>query len=93
MSGIGAGHDKFKTCKGCPDRCADPNCHDVCKGYKYRQKKTEEAKQRKKRALCRMHDGKRLQKRIEKKRGIMINEKKIKALIREDLEQANKINP
>lgn len=25
--------DKFKTCKGCPDRCAVPNCHTNCKGY------------------------------------------------------------
>ena len=32
-------HDKFKTCAGCPDRVADPRCHDSCKGYKARQDK------------------------------------------------------
>lgn len=47
MSGIGAGHNKFESCKGCPDRCADPNCHDRCEGYKYRMKKKDEAKRRK----------------------------------------------
>lgn len=31
--------DKFKTCKDCPDRTVDPNCHDSCEGYKYRQDK------------------------------------------------------
>ncbi len=29
-------HDKFKSCKDCPDRCADPNCHDTCEGYQKR---------------------------------------------------------
>ena len=29
-------HDKFETCKGCPDRCADPNWHDTCEGYQKR---------------------------------------------------------
>lgn len=23
----------FKSCHGCPDRVADPNCHGTCKGY------------------------------------------------------------
>ena len=26
-------HDKRKSCHGCPDRVADPNCHGTCKGY------------------------------------------------------------
>ena len=26
-------HDKTKSCHGCPDRVADPNCHGTCKGY------------------------------------------------------------
>lgn len=26
-------YDKKKSCKNCPDRCADPNCHDTCKEY------------------------------------------------------------
>ena len=29
--------NKFKTCKDCPDRTVEPNCHDTCKGYKARQ--------------------------------------------------------
>lgn len=29
--------NKFKTCKDCPDRTVEPNCHDKCKGYKARQ--------------------------------------------------------
>jgi hypothetical protein len=29
-------YDKKKSCKDCPDRCADPNCHDACKEYKDR---------------------------------------------------------
>lgn len=37
MSGIGYEHNKFDSCDGCPDRTADPNCHDTCKGYLYRQ--------------------------------------------------------
>ena len=47
MTGIGAGHNKFKTCEGCPDRCAEPNCHTTCRGYLYR--KAERAKQNKER--------------------------------------------
>lgn len=38
MSGISAGHNKFVSCKGCPDRCAEPNCHDTCRGNMYRKK-------------------------------------------------------
>jgi hypothetical protein len=26
-------HDKRKSCHGCPDRVADPNCHGTCQGY------------------------------------------------------------
>ena len=29
-------HNKFKSCKDCPDRCAEPNCHDTCEGYIHR---------------------------------------------------------
>jgi hypothetical protein len=41
MSGIGQGHNKFVTCKGCLDRTVEPNCHTVCKGYLYRTKKRQ----------------------------------------------------
>jgi hypothetical protein len=37
MSGIGNVHNKFNSCYGCPDRSVDPNCHDTCRGYLYRQ--------------------------------------------------------
>lgn len=37
MSGIGSQHNKFDTCYGCPDRTIEPNCHDTCRGYLYRQ--------------------------------------------------------
>ena len=46
MSGIGQGQNKFVTCKGCPDRTIEPNCHTVCRGYLYRadrQKRINEA--------------------------------------------------
>jgi len=31
--------DPFKSCKNCPYRCADPNCHNeqICKGWAHRQ--------------------------------------------------------
>lgn len=41
MSGIGSCHNKFETCKDCPDRSIDPNCHDSCKGYLYRAAENE----------------------------------------------------
>lgn len=41
MSGIGAGHNKFESCKGCPDRSVEPNCHTTCKGYLYRKQKSD----------------------------------------------------
>lgn len=37
--------DKSKTCKGCPDRVADPNCHTTCSGYLTRVEKMKELKQ------------------------------------------------
>lgn len=36
--------DKLKTCKDCPDRQIDPNCHSTCAGYLERKRKTEEAR-------------------------------------------------
>lgn len=36
--------DKFKTCKDCPDRTIQPNCHTTCEGYIYRCKINEERK-------------------------------------------------
>lgn len=44
MSGIGQRHNKFTTCKGCPHRTIEPNCHTTCEGYKARRKKIEEQK-------------------------------------------------
>ena len=34
--------DKFKTCKDCPDRSVEPNCHSTCEGYIARCKQNEE---------------------------------------------------
>lgn len=44
MSGISPIHpNKFKTCLGCEHRTIEPvNCHDVCKGYLYRQQRYKE---------------------------------------------------
>lgn len=39
-------HDKDKTCKDCPDRTIEPNCHEICEGYKKRQKKQQLANKR-----------------------------------------------
>lgn len=36
--------DKHKSCKGCPDRATEPNCHDNCTGYKARQELNEKKK-------------------------------------------------
>ncbi len=47
MSGIGSGHNKFHTCKGCPDRTVEPNCHKTCEGYIFRQKRQEEIRNNK----------------------------------------------
>ena len=33
--------DKFKTCKGCPDRSIHPNCHTSCEGYLHRVERQE----------------------------------------------------
>lgn len=37
-------HDKYKSCKGCPDRVTEPNCHEDCAGYKARQEQNEKKK-------------------------------------------------
>lgn len=37
-------HDKYKSCERCPHRCADPNCHETCEGYKTRQAKAEKVR-------------------------------------------------
>lgn len=41
---------KLKGCpKDCPDRCADPNCHDTCKEHLERTRRNAEvAKKRRK---------------------------------------------
>jgi hypothetical protein len=41
-------HDKTKSCHGCPDRVADPNCHGTCKGYieRVEQKEIENRERR-----------------------------------------------
>jgi hypothetical protein len=44
-------HDKYKDCIGCPDRVADPNCHDKCEGYKYRQDKQAKLNEGRRREL------------------------------------------
>lgn len=32
-----------QPCKDCPDRCASPNCHEVCSWYKkFRQENKEQ---------------------------------------------------
>ena len=35
-------HDHYRTCHGCPDRVADPNCHGTCKGYIDRAEESKE---------------------------------------------------
>ena len=42
-------HDKYKECLGCPDRVADPNCHDTCPGNiaRMEEKARENAERRK----------------------------------------------
>lgn len=46
MSGIGQGHNKFHTCKGCPDRTVEPNCHNTCQGYIYRHEQFEKRREK-----------------------------------------------
>lgn len=42
MSGIKTdGHNKFVSCEDCPDRCINPNCHSVCRGYIFRSQKRQ----------------------------------------------------
>lgn len=38
--------DKFKTCKDCPDRSVQPNCHSTCEGYLHRCKVNEELREK-----------------------------------------------
>ena len=38
MSGISQDHNKFISCKNCPHRTAEPNCHTTCEGYLHRKK-------------------------------------------------------
>lgn len=44
MTGISDEHNKFNSCKNCPDR--ELACHDVCEGFKFRQKKVKDLKAR-----------------------------------------------
>ena len=41
--------DKEKSCKDCPDRTVQPNCHETCKGYikrcEIRKERNEKARQ------------------------------------------------
>ena len=39
--------DKYKSCKDCPDRTVEPNCHTTCEGYLFRCQKTLESKESK----------------------------------------------
>ena len=39
--------DKFKTCKDCPDRRAQPNCHTDCEGYLARCEELKRIKEEK----------------------------------------------
>ena len=36
--------DKFKTCKDCPDRTVEPNCHMTCEGYQFRWEEAEKVR-------------------------------------------------
>lgn len=38
--------DKYETCKDCPDRVVQPNCHSTCEGYLARRKKYDEANEK-----------------------------------------------
>ncbi len=46
MSGLGAGHNKFESCRDCPDRQIEPNCHDTCQGYIFRKNKKDKARKK-----------------------------------------------
>ena len=45
MTGIGYEHNKFVTCKDCPDRTVEPRCHDTCRGYLFRQERFEKIRE------------------------------------------------
>lgn len=40
------GFDPYKSCKGCPNRCAEPNCHNeqTCDGWRFRQEQLRQQK-------------------------------------------------
>lgn len=38
--------DKFKTCKDCRERRADPNCHSTCEGYLHRKEELDRRRER-----------------------------------------------
>ena len=39
--------DKFKSCKDCPDRSVEPNCHNTCEGYLARCEKSKKIREQK----------------------------------------------
>lgn len=41
-------HDKTKSCKDCPDRTIQPNCHMTCEGYLARCERNEMIRAKKK---------------------------------------------
>ena len=45
-------NDKFKTCKDCPDRQIEPNCHMHCEGYLCRTKRSKEISEKKKQEVA-----------------------------------------
>ena len=47
MTGIGSSHNKFESCRNCPDRTVEPNCHETCRGYIFRQKQQEKIRKSK----------------------------------------------
>lgn len=66
MSGIGYKYNKFETCEDCPDRSIEPNCHNTCRGYLYRQEQKE--KIRKEKAKDSDYIGFKLNRVVESKR-------------------------
>ena len=47
---------KEKTCKGCPDRTVEPNCHMTCEDYLRRVEKTKELKELREKATKPMRE-------------------------------------
>lgn len=57
MSGINSDHNKFETCRKCPHRTVEPNCHTTCEGYLYRIRKKEKiAKKRKEESVSKAYE-------------------------------------